>query len=280
MTILRVAAAAFPMTPIADEAQWRERFLGACRFAADGGAHLIVFPEYVTAPLRTLDATWDRWTDTWLETAREAATSCRLHVLAGTHLVSDGRRQRNRAALVAPNGSTVFQDKLHPTPWERSWDLEPTRQLAIHRIAGARVAVLICYDIEFPELARAAAQAGAEVLLVPSWTDDRHGFLRVRRCAAARCIEDHVYVVHAPVVGGLPSLPGFEQACGEAGILTPCDTAFAPEGLAASGGWNQPETVLADLDLVRLRTARRSGTVTPLSDARAQRTYRISGGGR
>lgn len=275
MTSLRVAASAFPMVPVASEAAWRERFIGACSFAKDGGAQLIVLPEYVTAPLLTLDPAWGRWTRTWLDTAISTARTLKLHILAGTHLVEERRVLRNRAALVAPDGSVAFQDKLHPTPWERSWGLEPTRTLSLHTVAGARIAVLICYDVEFPELARAAAKAGAEVLLVPSWTDDRHGFHRVRRCAAARCVEDVVFAVHAPVVGGLPTLSGFEQACGEAGILTPCDTPFATDGLAAAGGWNQAETVLADLDLSRLRAARSGGTVTPLADARREKDYRI-----
>lgn len=275
MTLLRVAVTAFPMLPVSSAATWSERFTSACAFAKDGGAQLVVFPEYVTAPLLTLDRDWQRWTTPWLETAAAAARSLKLHVLAGTHLVDERGSMRNRAALIAPDGTIVFQDKLHPTPWERSWGLEPTSQLTLYTIADVRIAILICYDIEFPELARAAAKAGAEVLLVPSWTDDRQGFQRVRRCAAARCIEDVVYVAHAPVVGGLPTISGFEQACGEAGILTPCDTAFADDGLAATGGWNNAKTVLADLHLTILRAARSRGTVTPLADARAERDYRI-----
>jgi predicted amidohydrolase len=276
MTLLRVAATAFPMLPVSSAAVWSERFTGACAFAKDGGAHLVVFPEYVTAPLLTIDRDWQCWTATWLETAIAAARSLKLHVLAGTHLVNESGALRNRAVLVAPDGACVFQDKLHPTPWERSWGLAPTSQLTLYTIADVRIAILICYDIEFPELARAATKAGAEVLLVPSWTDDRQGFHRVRRCAAARCVEDVVYVVHAPVVGGLPNISGFEQACGEAGILTPCDTAFARDGVAAAGGWNTAETVLADLDLSNLRAARSTGTVTPLADARAEHDYRIN----
>jgi len=275
MTTLRVAATAFPMLPVSNAAAWSERFTSACAFAADGGATLVVFPEYVTAPLLTLDRDWNHWTTTWLDTASAAARAYNLHVLAGTHLVDEHGTLRNRAALVAPNGTITFQDKLHPTPWERSWGLAPTSQLTLCTIAGVRIAILICYDIEFPELARAAAKAGAEMLLVPSWTDDRQGFQRVRRCAAARCIENVIYVVHAPVVGGLPTIAGFEQACGEAGILTPCDTAFARDGVAAAGGWNTAETVLADCDLTLVRAARSGGTVTPFADARAEADYRI-----
>jgi predicted amidohydrolase len=263
------------MTPVADERAWRERFLAACAAARDGGAALVVLPEYVTAPLLGLDGDWARWTAAWLDAATDAARSLGLHVLGGTHLVEDGGVRRNRAVLAAPDGSLAFQDKLHPTPWERSWGLAPTGDLALRTVAGARVAVLTCYDVEFPELARAAARAGAEVLLVPSWTDDRHGFNRVRRCAAARCVEGGLFAVHAPVVGGLPGVAGFESASGSAGILTPCDEGFPVDGIAAAGGWDRAETVVADLDLGLLRATRSAGTVTPLADARREGDYRI-----
>ena len=96
MTLLRVAVTAFPMLPVSSAATWSERFTSACAFAKDGGAQLVVFPEYVTAPLLTLDRDWQRWTTTWLETATAAARSLKLHVLAGTHLVDERGSLRNQ----------------------------------------------------------------------------------------------------------------------------------------------------------------------------------------
>jgi predicted amidohydrolase len=274
MTHLRVAAAAFPLAPVADAAAWTASVRARVRFAADGGAELVVLPEYLTAPLLAIDRRWEAWTDFWLDTVRACARDFGVAVLGGSHLCQTPAGERNRSLLVDGHGE-VLQDKLHPTPWERRWHLAPTETMHLAEVRGARVAVAICYDVEFPELIRAAARAGAEVLLVPSWTDDRAGFLRVRRCAQARCIENVLYAVHAPLVGGLP-LADFEQACGSAVVLTPCDTGFAPEGVAAEGGWNLPEVVLADLDLPRLRRAREGGTVTPLKDARAADSYRVT----
>ena len=269
---MRCAAAAFPLLPFASPEAWTARFTAQVRTAADQGASLVLFPEYVTAGLLPLDANWERWTELWQATATAAARTHGLLVVAGTHLVTAAGR-RNRAMLCWPDGSHDHQDKLHPTPWERRWQLEATSEIRLFQHAGATLALPICYDVEFPEGVRRAAQAGAEILLVPSWTDDDHGFWRVRHCAQARCIEDVVYAVHAPLVGGLDAPDGFEQACGAAGILTPCDIGFPPAGLAAHGARNQADVIVADLDLERLRQARAAGTVSPLRDARSGTSY-------
>lgn len=272
---MRVAAAAFPLTAL-DAAQWVARFRAMARSAADAGAQLVLFPEYVTVPLLTVRDDWSAWTGLWQDTARACARDLGLLVVAGTHLVreADGSL-RNRCLLAWPDGSLDHQDKLHPTPWEKRWQLPRTTEVRLFRHAGATLAVPICYDAEFPEGVRIAAKAGAEVLLVPSWTDDDHGFWRVRHCAQARCIENTIFAVHAPLVGGLAVPPEFEQACGAAGVLTPCDIGFHRAGLAADGGWNQPVTAVADLDLDRLRKMRSAGTVTPFADARQADGYAV-----
>lgn len=273
---LRVAACATDLAAAASPQAWADAILGQARFAADGGARIAVFAEYAAGALLALDNRWEAWEGLWRATALRAARECGIAVCAGTWPVRDGGRLVNRALVALPDGSCWHQDKLHPTPWERTWGIAATGDLRVAEAMGVRLAVLTCYDVEFPEACRAAAQAGAELLLVPSWTDDRQGFHRVRLCAQARCIEDALYVAHAPLVGRLPQAPGFEQAVGAAGILTPCDTGLAADGVAAAGGWNQPEVVLADLDLARLRQVRGGGTVIPLADARPQASYRVS----
>jgi predicted amidohydrolase len=276
MTPLRVAACATDLTAAVSAATWSAAFIAQARFAADGGARIAVFAEYAAGGLLTLDNRWEAWEATWRITALRAARETGIVICAGTWPVRDEGRLLNRALIALPDGSSLHQDKLHPTPWERTWGIAPSDSLRVAEVAGARIAILTCYDVEFPEACRAAAQAGAEVLLVPSWTDDRQGFHRVRLCAQARCIEDALYVVHAPLVGRLANVPGFEQAIGAAGILTPCDTGLAPDGVAAAGAWNQPEVVLADIDLERLRQVRAAGTVVPLADARPAGAYRIT----
>ncbi len=130
-----------------------------------------------------------------------------------------------------------------------------------------RVAITICYDVEFPELARVAAREGATVLLVPSCTDDRQGFLRVRYCAQARAVENQMYVIHSSTVGSLPMVPAVSLNYGQASILTPSDFPFSRDGILAEGLPNQETMVIGELNLGTLIEARESGTVLPLRDS-------------
>ena len=126
----------------------------------------------------------------------------------------------------------------------------------------------ICDDVEFPELARATARAGAHILLCRSCTDDRQGFLRVRYCAHARAIENQMYVIHAPLVGSLPMVPAVSLNYGQAGFLTPSGFAFSRDGILAEGIPNQEMMVIGELNLKTIAESRESGTVLPLRDSR------------
>src|SRR5690606_31983789 len=130
-----------------------------------------------------------------------------------------------------------------------------------------KIAIAICYDVQFPELARAAARRGAKILLVPSCTDDRQGMLRVRYCAQARAIEDQMYVITSHTVGSLPMARAVSLNYGQAAILTPSDFPFARDGILAEGIPNQETMVIAELEMGAIQRARSSGTVLPLLDS-------------
>src|SRR5690606_19856821 len=130
-----------------------------------------------------------------------------------------------------------------------------------------KMAIAICYDVEFPEIARTAARAGCTVLIAPSCTDDRQGFLRVRYCAHARAIENQMFVIQSSTVGSLPMVPAVSLNYGQASILTPSDFSFSRDGILAEGIPNQESMVIGELDLALLAEQRASGTVLPLLDS-------------
>ena len=144
----------------------------------------------------------------------------------------------------------------------------PRNARSLFATAFGKVAITICYDVEFPEIARAAARAGADILLVPSCTDDRQGFLRVRYCAHARAIENQMYVIVSHTVGSLPMVPAVSLNYGQASILTPSDFPFSRDGILAEGHPNQEMMVIGDLNLETIRQTRSNGTVLPLNDSR------------
>src|SRR5690606_28752202 len=148
------------------------------------------------------------------------------------------------------------------------WDVWARSSLRVFETSFGRLAVAICYDVEFPEIVRAAARHDAHILCVPSCTDDRQGFFRVRYCAHARAIENHMYVIQAHTVGSLPMVPAVSLNYGQAAILTPSDFAFARDGILAEGVPNQEQMVIAELNLSTISESRSTGTVLPLNDSK------------
>jgi predicted amidohydrolase len=130
------------------------------------------------------------------------------------------------------------------------------------------IGVLICYDSEFPELARRLVDEGARMLFVPFCTDNRQGYLRVRYCSQARAIENQCYVVLSGNVGNLPNVENMDIQYAQSCILTPCDFPFARDGVAAEASENVETVTVADLDLSDLAWAKSQGTVRNLRDRR------------
>jgi predicted amidohydrolase len=189
-------------------------------------------------------------------------------LIGGSHPNIREGRLLNTAFLFTPGGEIHTQDKIHRTRWEKEkWNTDHGDVLKVFHTPHARIAILICYDIEFPELARRVSEDGAEIIFVPSSTDDRQGFLRVRYCCHARAIENQVYVAMTSTVGNLP-VSGLRLHYGQASIITPSDFPFARDGIAAEGVINEEQIVVADVDLTLLDENRLKGTTIPLLDKR------------
>ncbi len=133
---------------------------------------------------------------------------------------------------------------------------------------------MICYDAEFPELARHLVDQGALMLFVPFCTDERQSYLRVRYCCQARTVENQCYVVMSGNVGNLPRVHNMDIQYAQSCILTPCDFPFARDGIAADTTPNVETVALADLRMESVRMARNSGTVQNLKDRRHE-LYRV-----
>jgi predicted amidohydrolase len=163
----------------------------------------------------------------------------------------------------------VNQPKLHITPNERKWwGISGGKTLTSIQTPKAKIGVLICYDVEFPEAVRQLADDGMEILFVPFCTDNRQGYLRVRYCAQARAIENQIYVALAGNVGNLPDVHNMDVQYGQAAVFTPSDFAFARDGIAAEADSNEETVLVCDIDLDDIHDSRSEGTVTPRLDRR------------
>lgn len=279
---MKIAAAAYPLTWFDDLAAYEAKVMAWVAEAAGQGAELLVFPEYGAMELASLGgaAVAGDQEGALHEVARHGAAVAALHgrlaeafgvfILGGSGPAFDGdvhgARPVNRAVLYGPAGVVGHQDKAMMTRWERDpWAIAPGREIVLFEILGTRVGVSICYDSEFPLLARALVEAGCEILLVPSATETLAGFTRVRVGAMARALEGQMIAVHAPVVGLAPWCAGMEENTGRAAIYGPPDRGFPPEGIIAEGALGQPGWVYADVDLEAVRAVRRDGGVLNLT---------------
>jgi predicted amidohydrolase len=278
---IRVAALQYFIRPVQTFDQFREQVEAMVGTVADYKCHLAVFPEYFTAQLLTLGnikrPIREQIRDLALQAPRvnelmsDLSRRHRIHIIAGTIPVCDQGSEQvyNESFFFFPSGQAGVQGKLHMTRFEQEeWFVSPRSVLRVFETDFGRLAITICYDVEFPELARAAASQGAHILVVPSCTDERQGFLRVRYCAQARAIENQMYVIHACTVGSLPMIPALSLNYGQASILTPSDFPFSRDGILAEGIPNQEMMIVGELNLKTISDGRRNGTVLPLFDSR------------
>jgi predicted amidohydrolase len=278
---IRVASLQYFIRPVASFDQFRDQVEALVETAADYKCDLLVFPEYFTVQLLTLAPVkrpiQEQIRDLaaqvpkYAELMSSLARKHHLYILGGSIPVREDSSGPvfNDSYFFSPGGGCGVQGKLHMTRFEvEDWKVSPRSALRLFETEFGRVAVAICYDAEFPEIPRAAAREGAHILLVPSCTDERQGYLRVRYCAQARAIENQMYVVVAHTVGSLPMVPAVSLNYGQAAILTPSDFAFSRDGILAEGNPNQEMMVIGELNLKTIAETRASGTVIPLNDSR------------
>lgn len=270
---LRIAAAQYPLTEVGSIAAYRSKITSWVEEAVKEGAELLVFPEYGSMELcavsgrgRDLHGSIDAVSELIPEIDEVHGALARKHgvtIVAGSapQRRADGRTV-NVAHVFGASGTSSSFDKIMPTPWERDpWKISGGRQTKVFDTGKAKVGLVICYDIEFPLLSRAMAEAGSEVILAPSMTETEWGYWRVRTGAVARALENQVYTVHAPTVGHAPFCAACENNTGAAGIFAPSDRGFPPGGVLALGEMNRPQWVHATVDLDLLAEVRANGGV-------------------
>jgi predicted amidohydrolase len=252
VALVQLDAGADPETNVAIAA-------GLAEEAAADGARLVALPEYLhyrgpddgyRASARPIPGPW---------TAPFAAVATRnaVWILVGSvaETSDDPARPFNTSVLIAPDGSIaatyrkihLFDVTVDDGPIDRESDrVSPGDRAVVATVDGIRVGLSICYDLRFPELYRALALAGAEVLAVPANFTERTGRDHWEVLIRARAIENGAYVLAPGQVGGPPGQPAF----GRSMVVDPWGTvvAQAPDRVGI---------IAADLDLARVRSIRR-----------------------
>lgn len=290
-SLVRLSAVQYQMRKIATF----DDFARQCEFfvdvASDYKADFLLFPElFTTQLLSTITAERPglsarklaEFTGRYVELFRDLAIRYHINIVGGSQFELDAERLYNTAFLFRRDGSIEHQRKLHITPLERRWwGLRPGERLSVFDTDRGKIAILVGYDVEFPELGRLAFEQGAQILFIPINTDERQGYLRARYCAQARVIENSLYAVFAGCVGNLPEVEHADIHYAQSAILTPSDFYFSRDGVAAECEANIETVIFAELDLVMLRRHQNKGTVRNWEDRRVD-LYRLryqDGGG-
>ena len=248
--------------------------------AADYESDFVVFPELFTLMLLSSEEKetspqeaieiLSKWTPKIRKEFARMAMSYNINIIGGSHptRTEDGDIQ-NVAYVFLRDGAIHEQEKIHPTPNERYWwNIKGGDSIDVIQTDCGPIGVLICYDSEFPELARRLVDEGARIIFTPFCTDSRQGYLRVRYCCQARAIENQCYVVMSGNVGNLPNVHNMDIQYAQSCILTPCDFPFARDGIAAEATENVETLTISDVNLADLAWARSEGTVRNLTDRR------------
>jgi predicted amidohydrolase/GNAT superfamily N-acetyltransferase len=253
---------------------------------SDYKADFVLFPELFTLQLLSIEnetvppelaiSHLSDYTGRIRELFHKLAIKFNVNIIAGSHPTkTDEGHIRNICYVCLRDGSIYTQPKIHPTPDEVYWwNIEGGDELDVIPTDCGPIGVLICYDSEFPELARHLTDQGANILFVPFCTAERNGYLRVRYSCQARAVENQCYVVLSGNVGNLPRVHNMDIQYAQSCILTPCDFHFARDGIAADTTPNSEAVALADLRMDSLVLARNTGSVRNRGDRRHD-LYRV-----
>lgn len=232
------------------------------REAAGQGATYVQTPEMTGALVRDKEARAASFTsedkDIIVATARRLARELGifLHIGSTAILRADGKLA-NRALLFSPDGEILATyDKIHMfdvdldqgESWRESAAYEPGREAVVRRIGAATLGFAICYDLRFPQLFRAEALAGADLLSVPAAFTRQTGEAHWHVLLRARAIENGAYLV-AAAQGGLHE--DGRETYGHSMIVDPWGR------IVAEARHDEPAVIVAEIDPAQSLAARR-----------------------
>ena len=228
--------------------------------AKSAGADYVLTPEMTNIMEakreRLLATIVDEDADTFLATMRELARKLGIFIHAGSLAIKlSSDKAANRSFLITPKGDIAARyDKIHMfdvdldngESYRESRTYRPGEQAVLSELPWGRIGLTICYDLRFPALYRALAEAGATMLTIPSaftqQTGEAHWHILVR----ARAIENGCFVF-AAAQGGKHE--NGRETFGHSLIVDPW-------GRIIAEGGTEPGVVMAEIDLAEVGKAR------------------------
>jgi len=203
------------------------------------------------------------------EKLSKLAVSYNVNIIGGSMPEINNDFLYNASYFFHRSGKIDSYYKIHPTPSEEyEWGMRGGDKISIIDTDCGKAGVLICYDVEFPELCRLLADQGMQLLFVPYLTDTQNAYNRVRYCAQARAIENECYVAINGTVGNLPKVHNMDLQFSQSAVFTPSDFPFPVNGVKAEATPNTEMIVISDVDLSLLVELHEYGSVQTMKDRR------------
>ena len=277
-SVIRLGLIQWQMRPLKDP----EDFYKQVEFFVDAVAgyqsDFCLFPELFNTPLlapfnhmneRESMEKLSELTEEIKEKISEFAVSYNVNIISGSMPILEDGKLYNVSYLLHRDGKIDEYRKVHITPNERKYyGMTGGNEIKVFDTDCGKIGVIICYDVEFPELPRLLADQGMKILFVPYLTDTQNAYTRVRHCAAARAIENECYVAIAGCVGNLPGVNNMDIQFGQATVFTPSDFAFPSNAIKGEATPNTEMTLIVDVDLNLLKELHYNGAVKTLTDRR------------
>ena len=277
-SVIRLGLIQWQMRPLNNLEQLFEQAEFFIDVVSGYGSDFALFPELFTAPLMAdynhlseADAIRElaRHTDPIRKRFQEYAISYNINIITGSMPYLEDGILYNVGFLCKRDGSSEMYTKIHITPNESlHWGMKGGSQIKTFDTDCGKIGIMICYDVEFPELSRLMADEGMNILFVPFLTDTQNGYTRVKHCAQSRAIENECYVAIAGCVGNLPKVNNMDIQYAQSAVFTPSDFAFPSNGIKAEATPNTEMTLIVDVDLDLLKQLHEYGTVRILKDRR------------
>ena len=273
-------AAAIQMRSGADPEKNAVDFERMVREAAANGARYVQTPEMTNAIVRDKEARAATFrpveTDLIAQTAARLAAELGIHIHIGSNAIAVGDgKLANRALFYDASGNlAATYDKIHMfdvdldngESWRESAAYAPGAETVIVELPEAKIGLAVCYDLRFPQLFRAQALAGAEVLTVPAAFTRQTGEAHWHVLLRARAIENGAWVI-AAAQGGVHE--DGRETYGYSLIVDPWGRVVADIGNA------EPGIIYADIDTAASAAARKK--IPNLKNAR-DFSVRLAGG--
>ncbi len=264
-----------PYNKVEDIIEHVEYFVDA---VSDYNSDFVVLPELFNAPLmgpfnhlpgHKAIRELAKFTQPLVQELSKMAISYNVNIIGGSMPEINGNELYNASYFLHRNGKIDYYYKIHPTPSEEyEWGMKGGDKIKVIETDTGKVGVLICYDVEFPELPRLLADQGMQVLFVPFLTDTQNAYNRVRLCSQARAIENECYVAIAGNVGNLPRVHNMDLQFAQSAVFTPSDFPFPINGIQAEATPNTEMIIVSDIDLSLLTELHEYGSVQNLKDRR------------